>query len=117
MDAGPATPQRPLVAMCAGKDCRARKEFPAVRKELAACGDLLQVDCLGLCAGPVVVVAPAADQPVVISKVRSKQQRRDLVRLVADDGRLTKSLRNRRVDGSKRAKTVKRLRKSLPTSA
>ena len=99
---------RPSVAVCTGKDCRRRGEHGAVVTSLAEVADVVPVRCLGICAGPVVVVRPD-DGPVVLSKVRTSKQRRQLVRTVAHDRALKPTLAAREVTGMKRLKALRRL--------
>lgn len=104
---GTTAPSVPTVAMCAGKACRGRAEHEPLRERLAAETDLGRFRCVGVCAGPVVVVTPPGDAPVVVARVRSPKAQRDVVRLLR--GRpLSDRLRRRRVGGSKAAKAIRR---------
>jgi hypothetical protein len=104
---------RPIVAMCAGKDCRKRDEFAKVHHELSERCDIVDLRCVGICSGPVVVVRPTSDQPLVFSKLRKKQQRRELVAVAVSNGKPSAVLRSRSVSGSKRQATLKQVRRRL----
>lgn len=107
---------RPVVAMCAGKDCRKRCEFPKMRDSLDKQCDVVDLKCIGLCNGPVVVVDPAGAKPLVYSRLRSKRQRSLLLSVVAGDKRAIKELAGRRVSKKKAAALVSRqLKRRLPS--
>ena len=50
---------------------------------------VIELTCVGICAGPVVVAHPMSDAPVVLSKIRTKQERKQFVRLVDGTGEVT----------------------------
>ncbi len=108
---------RPLVALCAGKDCRKRAEFPKMRAALAAQCDVVELSCVGICKGPVVVARPAGAAPIVLSKLRSKRHRRELLRMLVDGRQPGPELADRTVRGSKRTTTVRRMRRTLAASS
>src|SRR5829696_8014723 len=94
-----ATP--PRVALCAGKDCRHRREFEEMKSALGQY-TIVETRCLDICHGPVMILDPLSDEPVVLSKLRSSKDVRDVQRLMAGSTKLTARLRKRRVLGSKR---------------
>lgn len=108
-----AVDERPLVAMCAGKDCRKRCEFAKIREELDAACDIVEFRCVGICSGPVVVTGADSDKPRVYSKLRSKSQRRQLVDVAVGRRKPSKSLRQRAVKGQKRRTTLRKLDRAL----
>lgn len=107
---------RPVVAMCAGKDCRKRCEFAKMHDELAERCDVVDLGCVGICNGPVVVVDPAAEQPLVLSKLRKKQHGRLVSELATSGSRPGGGLRSHVVTGSKRKSTLKKVRRRLPAA-
>jgi hypothetical protein len=110
-------PDQPLVAMCAGKDCRTRCEYGKVRAELDRHCELIDLKCVDICAGPVVVVRPTSDSPVVLSKLRSKQHRKHLLGMLSSDGAISKDLRGLAVGKKKREATLRRVRRALERRA
>lgn len=107
---------RPVVAMCTGKDCRKRCEFATVRSALDEQFDIVDVKCVGVCNGPVVVVDPHAAKPAVYSRIRSKRERSLLVGVAAGNKRAVKELAGRRVVKKKPAVHVSRqLKRRLPS--
>ncbi len=107
---------RPLVAMCEGKDCRKRCGFDKLHDELVKRCDVVDLGCVGICSGPVVVVRPTADEPLVFSKLRKKQHRRDLVAVAVSNSKPSRELRSHSVSGSKRKATLKKVRRQLPAA-
>ena len=107
---GSSRADRPVVAVCIGKDCRQSDAHADVLSSLEEVGDVETVKCLGICSGPVVVVRPD-DAAVVLSKVRSRKQRRQLVEAVADEAPLKRTLAEQEVTGAKRVKALRRLAK------
>ncbi|MFK8023385.1 MAG: hypothetical protein AB8G26_05405 [Ilumatobacter sp.] len=103
---------RPVVGLCAGKDCRKRCEFAKIRDELDVGAHVVELGCVGICSGPVVAAA-VGGRVEVFSKVRKKSQRKELQRLVEQDRGASKELRSRRVTGSKRDKAARRLARAL----
>lgn len=63
----------PAIAVCAGSDCAAdeRKRFRRLRRALDGL-DVVETKCLGVCHGPVAVLAPVSATPVVIERIKSK---------------------------------------------
>ena len=92
---------RPGVAVCVGGHCRRHAGFAELRAELGAATDVIEVRCLELCDSPVVVVGPGTAKPVVLRKLRTRKQRRDLVAVVGGAA-LTDRLQQRRVRGKRR---------------
>ncbi len=90
---------RPCVALCAGKDCRRAEGYRELRSELGADADVSVVRCLEVCVGPVVVVE--LSKPIVLRKLRTRKQRRDLV-AVLNGAALSDRLDRRRVRGKSR---------------
>lgn len=99
---------RPVVALCAGKGCRKRCEFAEVRKVLDRDCDVIELKCIGLCNGPVVVAQPDTDSPVVYAKLRSKRDRGLLVGLASGDAQARRKLSSRKVDKKKSVTAVTR---------
>lgn len=112
-----AMAEPPVVAVCAGKDCRKRCEYTRIRADLEPRCDLIELTCVGICSGPVVVANADSAAPLVLAKLRSKKHRRDLLRLVDGGGRVSKELAKRRVGKSKRKATLKRVRRALDKRA
>ena len=92
---------RPIVGVCAGKNCGERCETVKVRKALGRGCVVVDLKCVGVCSGPVVVVDPACSKPAVYSKLRTKKQRSLLIDLISGDGRACKELADRRVTKKK----------------
>ncbi len=110
-------PDQPLVAMCAGKDCRTRCEYEKLRAELDRHCELLELKCVDICSGPVVVVGPTSDTAVVLSKLRSKQHRKHLLRMLSTNGAMSKDLQGLTVGKKKREATLRRVRRALERRA
>lgn len=100
--------ERPGVAICAGGHCRRHDGFAELRDELGGVASVCEVRCLDLCDSPVVVVGPGDAKPVVLRKVRTRKQRRDLVAAVGG-APLTGRLKQRRVRGKRRRKALAEL--------
>lgn len=102
------------VAVCTGKSCRRRDEHVALRDELAATdAEVVEVSCLGICNGPVVVVQPASDDAVVLKRMRAKKARRKLCKLSQWPAKLPGRLRDQMVSGGKRNKALHRARRAI----
>jgi hypothetical protein len=109
-----AHPQRcPTAVVCAGKDCRRHADFGALCDGLGDVAQVRYVGCLGLCHSPVAVVGPTSEQPVVLEKIRTRKQRRDLVAVIAGDGRLTGRLKALRASEADSRRAIRRLRRRL----
>lgn len=78
---------------------------------MGAVTEVIEVRCLGLCHSPVaVLIARDGDRHVVIERIRTDKQRRDLVAAVtATKPALTPRLRRTVVDGKQRRKALSRL--------
>ncbi len=100
--------ERPVVAMCVGKDCVRRGEFAKMRTTLEAECDVLELKCVGLCDGPVVVIDPAARRPAIYSKLRSKRQRRLVLAAALGERGARRDLAGRSIDKSKVVTRVSR---------
>lgn len=105
-----AVVERPTVALCAGKDCRKRCEFPKLRKNLEQHCDVIDLKCIGLCNGPVVVTDPDTQSPAIYSKLRSKQHRSLVVDLLTGDEGAHTQLAPRKVN---KKKTITAARRQL----
>lgn len=69
------------VVLCSGTDCAKdeRKAFRSLVRRLDDAGvEMVQSRCLGVCSGPVAVVADDRGCAVVVKKVRSKTRRKRL---------------------------------------
>jgi|GEM_PF-974590 len=99
---------RPVVGLCAGRDCCKRGASVKVRDVLERECDVVDLRCIGLCNGPVVVIDPASSKPAVYSKLRAKKQRALLIELVAGDARAREQLADRRVSKKKVVAAVTR---------
>jgi hypothetical protein len=98
-------------ALCSGSACRKGDDYDELKKRLAAEGDLCRFSCVGICAGPVVVVTPPSGAPVVVERVRSRKAQRDVVRLMR--GReASDRIRRRMTTGAKRDRAVRRANRS-----
>lgn len=83
----PRTDPAPLsVVLCGGSDCAKdqRGAYESLARRLDDVGvDFVRSRCLGVCHGPVAVVADERGRAVVLSKVRSKGRRKRLVSTIA----------------------------------
>ncbi|MEP1122332.1 MAG: hypothetical protein ABJH68_00395 [Ilumatobacter sp.] len=100
--------ERPVIAMCMGKDCAKRRESAKMRNALETECDVVDLKCVGLCDGPVVAIDPGARRPVVYSKLRSKRQRRLVIAAALGERRARRDLAERSVDRSKAVTRVSR---------
>jgi hypothetical protein len=98
-----------MVGLCTGKDCRRSDGFRTVQRELRRACTVLELPCLDVCDGVVVVIGPRSPEPEVIQHVNGRGLARDLVDHVANGSELTSRLRKRRVTGSARAKARRRI--------
>ena len=70
---------------------------------------VVETRCLDICDGPVVILDPLSDDAVVLSKLRSPKDVRDVRRVLGGGGKsLTKRLEKRQVLGSKRRSALRR---------
>jgi hypothetical protein len=102
-----------VVALCAGKDCRKRGEYAKIRNALEDRCTVVDVTCVGVCSGPVVVANPMSQAPLVLSKLRSKKVRKQLVRVVESGRAAPAELARREVSKSKRKQVLRRVRRDL----
>ncbi len=108
MGKGRGASGRPLVAVCGGKDCCKRPEYGDVLDALGAQCDVLETGCLGPCKGPVVGFGLDSDKPVVLTRVRKRKHRRDLLAAVLEGKALTERLLDRALGGRKRRSAVEK---------
>jgi hypothetical protein len=103
----------PAVAVCAGSDC-AKDQRKRFRRLLDALGDLdvLKTRCLDVCKGPVAVLEPAAEKPVVVQSVKRKHLE-ELRWHVVEGTRPGERTELDLTKGKKRAKARKKVRKAL----
>ncbi|MET0908970.1 MAG: hypothetical protein ABWZ99_05825 [Ilumatobacteraceae bacterium] len=101
-----------IVGLCAGKDCRRSREFGEMQGALARC-TVVETKCLDICDGPVVILDPLSDDAIVLSKLRSSKDVRDVQRLANGEAKLSARLEKRRVLGSKRRSALRRAARTL----
>ncbi len=101
---------RPTVVLCSGKDCRKRCEYAPLRRDLGTVATVEPVKCVGLCDSPVVVLRAGSNDAVVLDKVRTDQQRDDLVATISGS-KMPRSLQRRLVTGKRRKKVLAKLGK------
>jgi hypothetical protein len=106
-------PRAPEVGLCTGKDCRRSNGFRTVQRELSGACTLLELPCLDVCHGVVVVIEPRSPEPVVLERVGTRAVASEIVHHVVDGTPFPGRLRKRRVTGSKRAKALRRLDRAL----
>jgi len=107
-----STTTQPEVGLCTGKDCRRADGFRTVQRELSSACTVIELPCLDVCDGALVVVSPR-DEPVVIERVRNRAMALEIVDHVVNDAPLPGRLRKRRLGGSKRSKALRRLDRAL----
>jgi (2Fe-2S) ferredoxin len=91
-----ADPDRPTVYLCTGKSCRKMRRESAALRESLGVARIREVDCQGVCDGPVVGVE--VDGEVAwFERVDSDKARRQLRAFVDGNPELRKSLKKRRV--------------------
>ena len=100
------------VGLCTGKDCRKADGFRTTERELRRCGEVRELACLDVCDGPVVVLGPRSEAPVVIERVNNRAMALELVDHVTSGTELTGRLRKRVLTGAKRAKARRRITRS-----
>lgn len=98
--------------MCIGKDCRRADGFRVVQRELSAACAVIELQCLDVCDGTLVVLAPR-NEPVVIERVRTRAMAREIIDHLVDGEPLSARLRKRRLSGSERSKAVRRLGRAV----
>lgn len=93
------------IAVCAGSDCRRHAAYEPLCVALSDAGvPFERVKCIDLCHPPVAVIATDDGQPVMLERVRSAKQRRDLVRVAVSGAALSERLRGLRSTGKPLAK-------------
>ncbi len=103
----------PEIGLCTGKDCRHANGFRSVQRELARACTVLELPCLSVCDGVVVVIEPRSSEPVVLERVGNRALALEVIDHVIDGDALSGRLRKRRLSGSKRAKARRRVERAL----
>lgn len=103
----------PEIGLCTGKDCRRADGFRTVQRELARSCTVLELACLDVCDGVVVVLAPRSTDAVVVERVTNRALALEIVDHVVEGAQLSDRLRKRRVTGSHRAKARRRVERAL----
>ncbi len=103
----------PEVGLCTGKDCRRSNGFRTVQRELDGACTLLELPCLDVCHGVVVVIEPRSPEPVVLERIGTRALALEIVDHVVDADPLSGALRKHRLTGSKRAKARRRVERAL----
>lgn len=103
----------PEIGLCTGKDCRHADGFRTVQRELGRACTVLELPCLDVCDGVVVVIEPRSPSPIVIERVGNRALALEVVDHVLDGDALSGRLRNRRLSGAKRAKARRRVERAL----
>jgi hypothetical protein len=104
---------RPEVGLCGGKDCRRSDGYRTVRRELRDACAVIELPCLDVCDGPVVVVDVRSSDAVVLERVGGRGLALQVVAYLVDGVPLPGRLRSRRVKGSAGATARRRLRRAL----
>lgn len=99
--------------MCAGKDCRKLCEFSKIRSALEKRCDVAELKCVGICSGTVVVTNVDSAEPRVFAKLKTKQHRKELLRLVVDDEKPSAQLAKREVAKGKKKVAVRKARRAV----
>lgn len=103
----------PSIGWCVGKDCRKADRNGSLRAIADRRGHLVDLKCLDLCDGAVVVgplnERAGDDAVLVFRKVRKPRVLRDILDHLIDGAELTSAAAGRRVEGSKRARAVRRI--------
>ena len=102
----------PEIGLCTGKDCRRSDGFRTVQRELDRVCTVVELPCIDVCDGAVVVLSPR-DGPVVIERVRNRAMALEIIDHLASDAPLTARLRKRRLGGAKRTKALRRVRRAV----
>ena len=103
----------PEIGLCTGKDCRHANGFRTVQRELGRACTLVELPCLDVCDGVVVVIEPRSSEAVVLERVGSRALALEVVDHVVDGDPLSGRLRKRRLSGAKRAKARRRVERAL----
>lgn len=103
----------PEIGLCTGKDCRRADGFRTVERELARACTVLELPCLDVCDGVMVVIEPRSSEAVVLERVGTRALALEVVDHVVDGEPLSGRLRKRRLTGTKRAKARRRVERAL----
>lgn len=103
----------PQIGLCTGKDCRRADGYRTVERELRRTATVVDLPCLDVCHGAVVVVRPRSSDPVVLERVSGRGLALEVVEHVVDDVELSGRLRKRRIKGSARSKARRRIARAL----
>lgn len=103
----------PQIGLCTGKDCRRADGYRTVERELRRSTTVVDVPCLDICHGAVVVLRPRSSDPVVLERVSGRGLALEVVEHVVDDAELSGRLRKRRIKGSARSKARRRIARAL----
>jgi hypothetical protein len=79
---------------------------------LSSACTVIELPCLDVCDGVLVVLSPRSE-PIVIERVRNRAMALEIVDHVVGGAPLSGRLRKRKLGGSKRAKAVRRLGRTL----
>ena len=74
---------------------------------------LVELPCLDVCDGVVVVIAPRSSEPVVLERIGNRALALEVLDHVVDGDPLSSRLRKRRLSGTKRAKARRRIERSV----
>jgi hypothetical protein len=74
---------------------------------------VVELPCLDVCHGVVVVIEPRSDQSVVLERVASRALASEISDHVVNGDALSARLRKRRLTGGKRAKARRRVERVL----
>ncbi|MEM9711838.1 MAG: hypothetical protein AAGA17_06420 [Actinomycetota bacterium] len=99
------------VVLCAGSDCAKdeRRAFRKLREAVRQSGlDVVPSRCLGVCNGPVVVVDPVGERPVVLRRVRRGAARRAVIDLARSKRSAVRSDDALAVGGKKARRAIRR---------
>jgi hypothetical protein len=106
-------PRSPEIGLCTGKDCRRSNGFRTVQRELGRVCSLVELPCLDVCHGVVVVIEPRSSEPVVLERVGTRALALEIVDHVVDGEAMSGSLRKHRLTGAKRSKARRRVERAL----
>lgn len=103
----------PEIGLCTGKDCRHANGFRTVQRELGHACAVLDLPCLDLCDGVVVVIEPRSSKSVVLERISNRALALEVVDCALDGAPLSDRLRKRRLSGTKRARARRRVERAL----
>lgn len=110
--ARPRAAGRPVVGMCVGKDCRRTDGFAKVQRQLASACEVLELKCLDVCDGVVVVVDPRGPDSIVIERVRKPSMASEIADHAVYGAPLSRRLRKHELTGSARVKARRRIERA-----